>query len=72
MTADSLSNKASAIKGDNYDSKTIRNRATIAGATVGGMFGLYYGYTRKKGLLVCTGAGVIMGAILSRLLMPKP
>lgn len=70
--ADELKRKANAIMGNNaYDTKSIRIRATIAGACVGGMFGVYYGYTRKKSILATTAIGAIGGAILSRLLTPK-
>lgn len=72
MTADQLANKVSAIKGtDQYDTATIRNRATIAGACIGGLGGVYYGYTRKKNILVMGATGALVGAILSRLIMPK-
>jgi hypothetical protein len=72
VTADQLSNRASAIKGtDQYDTNTLRNRATMTGAVIGGLGGVYYGYTRKKNVLVMGVAGVIVGAILSRLIMPK-
>ncbi len=72
MTADQLAAKSAAIKQtDQYDSTSIRNRAMITGAVVGGIFGLYYGYTRKKNMLVMTGAGALIGGILSRLIMPK-
>lgn len=71
-TADKLSQRSSAIAGkEGYDTKTVRNRATIAGAAIGGMFGVYYGYTKKKNMLATGLAGLVMGAILSRLLMPK-
>jgi outer membrane lipoprotein SlyB len=43
----------------------------LAGATAGGMFGLYYGYTRKKNLAVMTIAGGVIGALVSRLLTPS-
>lgn len=72
MTADQLAAKGSSITGANgYDPKSLRNRAMITGATIGGCFGLYYGYTRKKNMLVMAGAGALMGGILSRLIMPK-
>lgn len=72
MTADQLANKTSAIKGtDQYDTSTLRNRATITGAVVGGLGGAYYGFTRKKNVLVMGAAGALIGAILSRLIMPK-
>jgi hypothetical protein len=72
MTADDLANRASAITGSSeYDTKIQRNRAMIAGATIGGLGGLYYGFSRKKNMLVYCGAGAVVGALLSRLLMPK-
>lgn len=48
-----------------------RNRATIAGGTVGGLFGIYYGYSKKKNVMICAVIGAGLGAILSRIMMPK-
>lgn len=71
MTADQLANKAAAIKGNEEDAKTYKVRAMVAGATAGGVFGLYYGYTRKKSMPVMAVAGAIVGAVVSRLLTPS-
>lgn len=72
MNADQLKNKAnSIIGGGGYDTKTVRTRATVAGACVGGLFGVYYGYTKRKNILAMTLIGGVTGAILSRLLVPK-
>lgn len=72
MNADDLNKRTSSILGgDQYDTKVVRNRATVTGACVGGLFGVYYGFSRKKNMLVYAGAGAVVGAILSRILVPK-
>lgn len=72
ITADILAERASSIKGSkDYDPDAQRNRSMVAGATVGLLFGLYYGYTRSKNVLITGAAGAIGGGILARLFMPK-
>lgn len=65
-----IMDRIKAIKGDtNPDAD--KNRATIAGGTVGLLGGLYYGYSRKKNILICALLGAGIGAVVSRILMPK-
>lgn len=72
LTADELTRRSSSITGsDNYDRKAIRTQSMVAGATIGGLFGLYYGYTKKKNVLVMCAAGAVAGLLVSVLIIPK-
>lgn len=71
-TADNLSYKAKQIIGsEDGDTSSIRNRAMISGAIVVGLFGMYYGYTKKKNVLVFGAGGAVVGAIAARMFMLK-
>lgn len=71
-TGKELLEKLQAIKtGTNKEIAKEQNKATIAGAAMGAMMGVYYGTSRKKNILVTTIFGAIVGAITVRLVMPK-
>lgn len=48
-----------------------KNRATVAGAAMGAMMGVYVGTSRKQNVLVTSILGAVIGAITVRLVMPK-
>jgi outer membrane lipoprotein SlyB len=48
------------------DEATHKNKATISGAAVGGLFGMYYGYSKEKNMLVCGIVGSVIGAVVAR------
>lgn len=72
MNADTLSMRSKSVLGsDEGDPTVYRNRAMITGAVVGGSFGLYYGFVKKKNIAVMTIGGMVVGVILTRLLTPS-
>lgn len=48
-----------------------RDRATMDGALVGMAIGLFFGFAKKKNMLVFGMLGAVGGAIVGRALMPK-
>ncbi len=70
VTADALAKKADSITGGD-DESIARNRATVAGGLVGGMLGMYYGFSKGKSIVVMGLIGAVGGAILTRLTLPK-
>ena len=72
MTATDILNKVSTIKGENpNDPNYQRNLSTVGGSFIGLAAGAFYGYSRKKPILVCSLIGAIGGGIISRLFMPN-
>ncbi len=69
-TAKDMLDKISGL-GSGTDPESQRNKATANGAAVGGIFGMYYGWSRKKNILVWGMFGALGGAIIARILMPK-
>jgi gas vesicle protein len=65
-----IMDKIASIKSDTSPTAD-KLRATIAGGTVGMIGGIYYGYSRRKNVLVSALLGGALGAIVTRLLMPK-
>lgn len=59
------------ISNSGSDAKNNGKKAIISGAAVGAAFGFYYGYSRKKNILVMGVAGAIVGALVAKILMPK-
>lgn len=70
--ADRIMNKVSSLNStDDSNEDSSRNRATIAGATVGVFAGMYYGYTRKKNVFITSAFGAVVGIITTRAFLPK-
>lgn len=71
-TGKELLDKLQSIKtGTNKEIAQEKNKATLAGAAMGAMMGVYFGTSRKKNLLVTTIFGALLGAITVRVVMPK-
>jgi hypothetical protein len=71
-TAKELLDRVTEIKtGTAKEVSREKNKATLAGAAMGAMMGLYFGSSRKQNLLVCGIMGAAVGAIVVRLVMPK-
>lgn len=71
-TGKDIMDRVSSIQGTkSKDVVYQRNQATISGAFVGMVIGLYIGHTRKKNMLVAGALGAIGGAIIIRLFTPK-
>jgi len=63
--------KVSSIGTGSSDKKQQKQRATISGAAIGAVFGMYYGYSKKKNVLIMGAAGALIGAIVTKMFMPK-
>lgn len=71
-TAKEILDRVHSIKGSpDKEIAAEKNRATAAGGIAGGVFGLYYGYSRQKNPLVWGLVGAIAGAVVVRVVMPK-
>lgn len=72
-TGKAILDKVRAIKGSGTEKDILmeKNKATIAGSATGLLIGVYYGYSRKKNMLVTSLMGALAGAVVVRLLMPK-
>lgn len=71
MDGKSILDKVSSIKGQNPDDPNYQKRsATISGSIIGLAGGAYYGFAKKKNLLVTSLIGAVAGGIIARLFMP--
>lgn len=72
-TAAQILDQVKSIKGTSTDQDVTieKNRAMIAGGTIGLMMGLYYGFSKKHNMLICGVIGGASGAAITRLAMPK-
>ncbi len=72
MTGQEILDKIKSIKGegDESDPNTQCNRAMAAGFITGGLFGLYYGYSKQKNMITTGIVFAVGGLIVSRLLVP--
>lgn len=71
-TGKELLDKLQSIKtGTGKEIAKEQNKATLAGAAMGAMMGVYWGTSRKKNILITTIFGAIVGAVTVRLVMPK-
>lgn len=72
-TGKEIMDKVRSIKGSDTGDDILveKNRATVAGAATGCLIGVYYGYSRKKNMLVSALMGALAGAFIIRLCMPK-
>lgn len=72
MTGKDILNKVSSIKGQNPDDPNYQRRsATISGSVIGLAGGAYYGFAKKKNLLVSAIIGAMAGGIVARIFMPE-
>lgn len=72
ITGKDIMSKVSSIQGTkSKDVVYQRNQATISGAFVGMIIGVYIGHTRKKNMLVAGALGAIGGVVIVRLFTPK-
>lgn len=72
ITGKDIMDRVSSIQGTkSKDVVYQRNQATISGAFVGMIIGIYVGYTKKKNMLVAGALGAIGGAVVIRLFTPK-
>lgn len=70
--AQDILDKATAQKyGGGTDIDHERNMATASGAIVGGLFGMYIAYAKKKNLIIIGAVGALIGAIAARVILPK-
>jgi uncharacterized membrane protein (Fun14 family) len=73
FTAKDFLNKASKNKSQN-ESELIKDKskAAVTGLAIGGLVGLYVGYTRKYNILISVFLGGLVGSLVTRaLLKPK-
>ena len=68
-TGKQIINNVNSVKNGQFtDEKSQKNFATISGAGVGAVIGLYYGYSKNKNLLAFGLLGAVLGAIATRAL----
>lgn len=72
-TGKEILDKVRTIKRATTDKDVLiqKNRATVAGGITGLLIGFYYGYAKKTNMLVTGLIGGTIGAVSTRLLMPK-
>ncbi len=70
-TAKEMLDKVEAIKDQKPDISGIHNKAMLNGALIGFGAGAYFGYAKKKNMLVTALIGGVAGIIISRVFMPK-
>jgi uncharacterized protein YcfJ len=68
MTGKEIINNVNSVKDGKYpDEKSQHIHAIVSGAAVGGMMGIYYGYSKDKNMLAMGILGAIIGSVVVRL-----
>lgn len=68
-TGKQIINNVNSVKNGQFtDERQQKNYATISGAGVGAIIGIYYGYSKNKNMLAFALLGAVLGAIATRAL----
>lgn len=70
-TGKELMDKVASLKGSSIDVASQQTQGTVSGFMIGVAGGAFYGLARKQNLLVMSLLGGVIGAVISRLFMPK-